>query len=216
MLGARFLPLHPHVMAAVQDYVTQIRAVSWTLGAIIVCMSAARLWVRFKILNQPNWDDLCNVLATVCYPQILLSFNFKTAKRKYQAFAITCTALATVGTYYGLGRSMASIPDPKHLSEAIKYTLILTDVFLVSIIFGKLSALIFLVRLMGLAAPRWQIVTVWIVCGIMVILNAVGVAITIGFCYPAAKQWDQSIEGSCMSPQFRYGMSPLRTISLSA
>lgn len=52
-------------MAEAENYVTSIRAVSWILGVTIVCMSAARLWSRFKILNQPHWDDLFNVLATV-------------------------------------------------------------------------------------------------------------------------------------------------------
>lgn len=52
-------------MADAENYVTSIQAVSWILGVTIVCMSAARLWSRFKILNQPYWDDLFNVLATV-------------------------------------------------------------------------------------------------------------------------------------------------------
>ena len=52
-------------MAEVKDNVTAIRDVTWTLGSVIICMSAARLWVRFKILKQPSWDDLFNVLATV-------------------------------------------------------------------------------------------------------------------------------------------------------
>lgn len=55
-------------MAGAVDSPAAIRAVSWTLGAIIICMSAARLWVRFNILNQPYWDDLFNVLATVRPP----------------------------------------------------------------------------------------------------------------------------------------------------
>lgn len=165
------------------DYVIAIRAISWTFGAIIISMSAARLWVRFNILNQPNWDDLFNVLATTS--------------------AIACTALVTVGTYYGLGRSKHTIDSPSDLTEAIKYTVVAPTFFLLSTSFGKLTALIFLVRLMGLAAPRWQIVTVWAVCGVMVALNIIGFFITIGFCYPAAKQWNPSLEGWCMSTQLQ-------------
>lgn len=57
-------------MDEVVDYVIPIRAVSWTLGAVIILVTAARLWVRFNVLNQPKWDDLSNVLATVS-PRIL-------------------------------------------------------------------------------------------------------------------------------------------------
>lgn len=53
------------------DRVTMLLVVSWTLGSIIMCMSAARLWVRFKIVKQPSWDDLFNIMATV-RQQVLL------------------------------------------------------------------------------------------------------------------------------------------------
>lgn len=125
-----------------------------------------------------------------------------------QIFAIACTAMVTVGTYYGLGRSKHIIDNPSDLAQAIKYTVIAPTLCLVSTSFGKVSALIFLVRLMGLAAPRWQIVTAWAVCGIMVASNILGVVVTIGFCSPVAKQWEPSLEGWCMSTQVQYDMSP--------
>lgn len=60
-------------MAELKDSVTKLRVVSWTLGALIIFVSAARLWIRFKILRQPSWDDLFNILATV-RPRVLLYY----------------------------------------------------------------------------------------------------------------------------------------------
>lgn len=121
-----------------------------------------------------------------------------------QMSAVACTTLITLGTYYGLGRSKYTIDNPSDLSDAIKYTTIASTMSVVSTSFGKLSALIFLVRLMGIAAPRWHIVAAWAVCGILVAMNVWGFFITIGYCYPAAKQWNPAIEGWCMDPKLRY------------
>lgn len=75
----------------------------------------------------------------------------------------------------------------------------------VSTTFGKLSALTLLVRLMGMAAQRWHLVVLWVICGIMVSLNIFAVIIIVGFCYPASKQWDPSVDGWCMSLNVQYG-----------
>lgn len=114
------------------------------------------------------------------------------------------TSLVTVGTWYGLGRPGYTIDDPSDLSQVIKYTVIAVSLGAVSTSFGKLSAVVFLIRLMGIAAPRWQVGAVWVICGIMVALNIWCFFITIGFCHPVARQWDPSIEGWCMDPKLRY------------
>lgn len=121
-----------------------------------------------------------------------------------QMCAVACSAMVTVGTYYGLGRSMDSIGDPSDVSKAIKFTVISSTLFFSSTAFGKLSAVIFLVRLKGVAAQRWHLVVIWAVCSIMLATNVLGIIFTAGYCYPAAKQWDASLEGWCMSPQLQY------------
>lgn len=125
-----------------------------------------------------------------------------------QMCAVACSAMNTVGTYYGLGRSMDSISDPSDVSEAMKYTVISQALFFSSTAFGKLSAVIFLVRLKGMAARRWHLVVIWVVCSIMVATHVLGVILTAGVCYPAAKQWDPSLEGWCMSSRLQYETNP--------
>lgn len=122
-----------------------------------------------------------------------------------QMCAVACSAMVTVGTYYGLGRSMDSIGDPSDVSKAIKYTVISQALLFSSTAFGKLSAVVFLVRLKGMAAQRWHLVVIWAVCSIMLATNVLGIIFTAGYCYPAAKQWDASLEGWCMSLRLQYG-----------
>lgn len=121
--------------------------------------------------------------------------------------AIVCSALVTVGTKFGLGRSKDSIHNSGDLANAIKYTVIAPALSVVSSTFGKLSALTLLVRLMGMAAQRWHLVVLWAICGIMVALNIFAVILIVGFCYPAAKQWDPSIDGWCMGSNVQYEKS---------
>lgn len=115
--------------------------------------------------------------------------------------------LVTIKTKFGLGRPKDSIHDSDDLENAIKYTVIAPAFSVVSTTFGKLSALTLLVRLMGMAAERWHLVVLWAICGIMVMLNIFAVTLIVGFCHPAAKQWNPSIDGWCMSPDVQYGRS---------
>lgn len=113
--------------------------------------------------------------------------------------------LVTVGTKFGLGRPKDSIHDSDDLENAIKHTVIAPALSVVSTTFGKLSALTFLVRLTGMAAERWHLMVLWAICGIMVVLNIFAVVLIVGFCHPAAKQWNPTIDGWCMSPNVQYG-----------
>lgn len=70
------IKFHSLIMAELKDSVITLRVVSWTLGSIIICMSASRIWVRFNLVKQPSWDDLFNVLATV-RPQVLRLMNIQ-------------------------------------------------------------------------------------------------------------------------------------------
>lgn len=129
--------------------------------------------------------------------------------------AVVCSGLVTVGTRFGLGRSKDTIHESDDLANAIKYTVIAPSLSIVSTTFGKLSALTLLVRLMGMTAQRWHLVVLWVICGIMVALNIFAVIIIVGFCYPAPKQWDPSIDGWCMSLDVQYGRSIFCTSQLT-
>lgn len=52
-------------MAELKNEAGTLLVVPWTLGAVIICMSTARVWVRWTIVGPADWDDLFNILATV-------------------------------------------------------------------------------------------------------------------------------------------------------
>lgn len=62
--------------------------------------------------------------------------------------------LVTVGTHYGLGRHKDDIAEPRDRMLAIKYTVVAPNFSIISTSFSKASILVFLVLLMGDAAPR--------------------------------------------------------------
>ncbi|MCJ1365840.1 hypothetical protein MMC16_004965 [Acarospora aff. strigata] len=66
--------------------------------------------------------------------------------------------------------------------------------------FGKLSIVVFLLRVMGQAKTRAK---TWFLYGIsivQIILNIEAIIVVMGFCVPAQKIWNPKIEGWCMSP----------------
>lgn len=117
-----------------------------------------------------------------------------------QVSAIVCSVLVTVATQYGLGRHMASITSTHDQVLAHKYTIINPIPSIIASACGKVSVLIFLLRLMGHAAKRWHLIMLWTACALMVCINVFAIVIIVGFCYPAVAIWDPSVQGSCMSP----------------
>ncbi|KAK6858358.1 hypothetical protein PG995_006057 [Apiospora arundinis] len=160
------------------DYVAQLHVVSWTLGAVIIVLCLARVWGRAVVIKQTGWDDFCMVCATV--------------------FAIACSALVTVGVGFGLGRHTDAIADPHDKMMAIKYTVMAPPFSVISSAFGKISILIFLLRLMGVVADRWHMRVVWGLCILLVLLDILAIVATIGFCVPAERIWDSTVDGHCM------------------
>jgi hypothetical protein len=60
---------------------------------------------------------------------------------------VTCSALVTVGTQYGLGRHMADIETPEMEMNAIKFTVIAPALSILTTMSGKVSVVLFLWRL---------------------------------------------------------------------
>ncbi|KAI1392810.1 uncharacterized protein F4822DRAFT_141699 [Hypoxylon trugodes] len=172
-------------MADETDYVTTLYAVSWVLGSIIIIVCTARICGRAFIIHQAGWDDFFMVLGALA--------------------AIVCSSLVTVGASHGLGKHTKDIKDPHDLSEAIKYTIIAPTLSIISSTCSKISIIIFLVRLMGVTAKRWQLFTLWGLSIVMVALNILAIVVIVRFCDPPAKQWDPSLPGTCpsISPQFQ-------------
>ncbi|PWY94237.1 hypothetical protein BO94DRAFT_458467 [Aspergillus sclerotioniger CBS 115572] len=161
----------------------QITAVSWTFGGVATIVVIVRLYTRLLLTHKGGWDDVFIVLS-------LLS-------------AIVCSGLAQVGVHYGLGQHMADIVDAEWRIEAYKYTVIAPNFSMVSTTTGKLSVVVFLLRLMGQTATpakRWFL---YIFSAISVAWNVLAIIAIMGFCRPPQKIWRPEVEGSCFSLEFQ-------------
>ncbi|PGH27027.1 hypothetical protein AJ80_01212 [Polytolypa hystricis UAMH7299] len=161
----------------------QISAVSWALAGLSSALVFARLYTRIWLISRPGWDDVFIVFS-------LLS-------------ALVCSALVEVGIGYGLGRHLIDIEDPSDRINAFKYTVIAPNFSIVSTTTGKISIVIFLMRLMGQAATQPRKWFLYILTVLSIILNVMCIVVLMGFCIPAERIWNQSVPGKCMSLQLQ-------------
>ncbi|KAL4740281.1 hypothetical protein BDV11DRAFT_204471 [Aspergillus similis] len=165
------------------DERVSITAVSWTLGTLSILLVTLRLYTRLLITRCRGWDDLFVAIALVN--------------------AIICSALTQIAVSHGLGKHEADILDASDRINAAKYTTIAPNFSVLSSVTGKISVVIFLLRLLTLSAKPWQRWFLHSLTLASVLWNIIGVIAIIGYCRPARKIWLPETEGSCMSPKFQ-------------
>ncbi|KAL4813517.1 hypothetical protein BDW67DRAFT_177816 [Aspergillus spinulosporus] len=160
-----------------------ITAVSWTLGILSILLVALRLYTRLLITRCRGWDDLFVTIALVN--------------------AIICSSLTQIAVSHGLGKHETDILDPNDRVKAAKYTIIAPNFSVVSTVTGKISVVIFLLRLLTLSAKPWQRWFLYSLTLASIAWNILGIVAIIGYCRPTRKIWLPETEGSCMSPKFQ-------------
>ena len=120
-----------------------------------------------------------------------------------QLNGVVCSALVMVAIHYGLGRHYADIESEYNKIQAFKYTIIAPCFSVVCTTVGKLSIVMFLLRLMGRTATSLKKWTLYILAVVCVIWNAVAIGGIIGLCQPIARVWDASIPGTCLPVSFQ-------------
>lgn len=113
--------------------------------------------------------------------------------------ALFCSSLVAEGIKHGLGMHYQSISDPRDRIEAFKYTIIAPNFSVISTTTGKISVVLFLLRMMGQAATKAKRYFLFAITLVSVIANVMCLVVLIGFCIPAHKIWDPSVPGHCMT-----------------
>lgn len=170
-------------MGGKNQHQLSITTVSWIFGSIALGLVLMRLYTRLFALRRAGWDDFFIALSLVS--------------------ALVCSGLVQVAVEYGLGRHAAELTDPMRQMLAFKYTVIAPNFSIVSTTTGKISATIFLLRLMGHSATparRWFL---YILMVVSIVWNTVCIVAIIGFCRPPEKIWNPNAEGTCLSLQFQ-------------
>lgn len=116
------------------------------------------------------------------------------------------TALVSAGVSHGYGLHLADIQNPYDREKALMYTYVAPAVSIVAATFGKVSMVLFLVRLLGYSAKKRHLWFLYSVTFVVVGLNAFAMGILLGGCSPMQKSWIPTIPGTCISPKyFEYG-----------
>ncbi|RDW64471.1 uncharacterized protein DSM5745_09882 [Aspergillus mulundensis] len=98
---------------------------------------------------------------------------------------------------------MDDIPKPSDRIIAAKYTTIAPVFSVVSAVTGKVSVVIFLLRLLSLSVKPWQKWFLYALTFVSIAWNIVGIIAIIGICRPTKKIWLPGTEGTCLSPRFQ-------------
>ncbi|PYH85721.1 hypothetical protein BO82DRAFT_274728 [Aspergillus uvarum CBS 121591] len=165
------------------DKGTEIEVVSWIFGSIASLALVLRLYTRIWLTQKAGWDD---GFIIVCLTN-----------------ALVCSGLVQVGIKYGLGKHLTDIADEEARIQAFKYTVIAPKFSVISTTTGKISVVIFLLRLMGQAATpskRWFLYALTIVS---IIWDTLAIVAIIGFCRPAEQIWRPETPGKCFSLGFQ-------------
>lgn len=116
------------------------------------------------------------------------------------------TALVSAGVYHGYGLHLEDIKDPRDREQALKYTYVAPSISIVASTFGKVSMVLFLIRLLGHSARKRHLWFLWSVTLIMILLNVFAIGILLGGCSPMRKAWIPTTPGTCINPDmFEYG-----------
>jgi hypothetical protein len=116
------------------------------------------------------------------------------------------TAMVSTGVHHGYGRHLENIEDPHNHEQALMYTYVTPSISIVASIFGKVSMVLFLVRMMGHSAKSRHLWFLYLVTFVMVGLNIFAIGISLGGCFPMEKAWIPSLSGTCINPDMlEYG-----------
>lgn len=107
--------------------------------------------------------------------------------------------LVSVGVRHGYGLHLEDIIDPNERELALKFTYISPAPSILASTAGKISMVLFLLRLLGHSAKRRHRWFLFSVAAVMVALNIFTIGIIVGQCSPVEKSWKPWTYGKCLS-----------------
>jgi hypothetical protein len=114
-------------------------------------------------------------------------------------------ALVSTATTHGYGMHLVDIDDPLDREQALMLTYVAPTISILASTLGKLSMVLFLVRLLGQLARRIHLWLLYSVAAVMIGANIFTVGLLLGGCMPMEKSWRPEIAGSCINPAvFKY------------
>lgn len=104
--------------------------------------------------------------------------------------------LVSIGVKHGYGLHLEDIIELNGRELALKYTYISPAPSIIASTSGKISMVLFLLRLLGHSATRRHRYFLFSVAAIMVALNIFTIGVILGQCSPIEKSWKPWIAGN--------------------
>ena len=108
-------------------------------------------------------------------------------------------ALVSIGVKHGYGLHLEDITDPNERELALKFIYISPVPSILASTAGKISMVLFLLRLLGHSGKRRHRWSLFGVAAMMVALNIFTIGIIVGQCSFVEKSWKPWIPGRCLS-----------------
>jgi hypothetical protein len=109
-------------------------------------------------------------------------------------------ALVSVGVDHGYGLHLRDIAASLDREPALTYTFIATSTSVLASTFGKVSMVLFNLRLLDQSAIKVSLWPLYTVITIMISVNVFAFGILLGGYTPMEKIWNPEISGSCIDP----------------
>jgi hypothetical protein len=110
--------------------------------------------------------------------------------------------LVSIGVKHGYGLRLEDIIELNERKLALKFTYISPSPSILASTSGKISKVLFLLRLLGHSATRRHRYFLFSVAAIMVALNIFTNGVILGQCSPIEKGWKPWIPGKCLSARW--------------
>ena len=98
-------------------------------------------------------------------------------------------ALVSAAISHGYGMHLVDICDPLDREQALMLTYVAPTISILASTLGKLSMVLFLVRLLGQLARRIHLWLLYSVAAVMIGANIFTVGLLLGGCMPMEKSW---------------------------
>lgn len=109
-------------------------------------------------------------------------------------------ALVSTAVTLGYGLHLDDIMDLEDRERALMYTFVAPTISIFASTLGKISMVLFLVRLLGQSTRKFHLWLLYSVTAIMIGANIFTVGVLLGGCTPMEKAWKPEIPGSCVAP----------------
>jgi hypothetical protein len=175
----------------------QLIAVTVTVTVLAVISVAARLYVRVKISRSVGWDDYTILAAMVGHLQ-RACVESATVEIEMQVILLLSMAMIGLQVHYGVGRHMFGLLV-KDLVRAGLYFHITEILYIPGSALIKISACLFLLRIMARGTSPSLRGAVYVLMSVIVVLSVATVLMIILRCVPIEAGWDPRIPAKCLS-----------------